>query len=286
MAKNKTAVAKSLTEAPKRIESHRIDTEAVKVVRGLLTSDWVERSLEDRDYGIDMMLETFDGDDPTGILVLLQIKGQAASFGTDPVTFSVPVKTLLYARMFSAPFFLVHVSNADGTAYFVWLQKYIETRLTNDSPRWRRQDHVTIHFPNENVLSPEGLEKIRELARYTAHRDLGIVFMRHLHWLVRSMDDFVSMKSQPAIEQALIRLKEIRGLEPFLAAYEDFCDGINLEELDVVLKKTKAYGDFDFEDEGFVDEQLAHLSAIQAMFLDKDEQDGSTLDAFDAGFPY
>ena len=286
MSKKASAFSKPLTEAPKRSQTHRIDSDAVRVVRTLLTPDWVERSAEDRDYGVDMMLETFDGEDPTGILVLLQIKGQEASFGSDPVSFSVPVKTLLYARMFAAPFFLVHVSNADRKAHFVWLQKYIEIRLTNDSPRWRRQEQVTIHFPAENVLSTEGLEKIRDLAQYTAHRDLGIVFMRHLHWLVRGMDDFYETKSLPAIEQALIRLKEIRGLQPFLSAYDDFCEDLDVEELEAVLKKTKAYGDFDFEDDKFVEEQLTHLAAIQAMFLDKDEADGSMLDAFDSGFPY
>ncbi|WP_137918340.1 DUF4365 domain-containing protein [Hydrogenophaga sp. 2FB] len=276
----------TLTQPPQRSDTHRIDTDAVRVVRTLLTSDWIERSVEDRDYGIDMMLEAFDGKDPTGTLVLFQIKGHEASFGTEPVTFSVPVKTLLYARMFQAPFFLVHVSNTDRKAHFVWLQKYIDTRLSADSPRWDRQAHVTIHFPNENILATDGLQKIRALALHAAHRDVAITFMRHLFWLRRHVDEFQRSKSQPEIEQALIRLKEIRRLEPFLAAYEDFCPELDIDQLRNALKKAKVYGAFDFGDEDLVDVQLGELFAIQMMFLDKDESDVSTLDALDSGFPY
>jgi hypothetical protein len=281
---NKTQ--KRLQFPPQRIDTHRIDTDAVRVVRTLLTSDWIERSLEDRDYGIDMMLEAFDGKDPTGALVLFQIKGHEASFGTEPVTFSVPVRTLLYARMFQAPFFLVHVSNTDRKAHFVWLQKYIDTRLTADSPRWDKQEHVTIHFPDENVLATEGLKKIRSLARYAAHRDLGITFMRHLHWLWRHVEEFHRRKSQPEIEQALIRLKEISRLEPFLIEYKVFCSELDIEKLGNALKKAKTYGEFAFGDDDLVDAQLEELCDIQRLFLDKDESDASMINVLDSGFPY
>jgi hypothetical protein len=276
----------TLTQLPQRSNTHRIDTDAVRVVRTLLTSDWIERSVEDRDYGIDMMLEAFDGKDPTGTLVLFQIKGYEGSFGTEPVTFSVPVKTLLYARMFQAPFFLLHVSNSDRKAHFVWLQKYIDTRLSTDSPRWDRQTHVTIHFPNENVLMASGLNKVLALARHAAHRDVAITFMRHLHWLRRHVDEFHRSKNQVQVEQALIRLKEIRRLEPFLATYKDFCPDLDIDKFGSTLKKAKAYGDFDYGDDNLVDAQLGELFSIQSMFLDKDEIAGSILEALDSGFPY
>lgn len=84
MAKTKKPRSEAeITLPPRRTETHRIDTQAVRVVRSKLTPDWVERSVEDRDYGIDMMLEAFDGDQPTGILILLQIKGHAGRFGDD-----------------------------------------------------------------------------------------------------------------------------------------------------------------------------------------------------------
>ncbi len=55
------------TLPPQRTDEHRIDTEAVRVVRNQFTSDWEERSVEGRDYGMDMMVEAFDGNSPTGI---------------------------------------------------------------------------------------------------------------------------------------------------------------------------------------------------------------------------
>jgi hypothetical protein len=281
-SKNKQKV----TKPPQRCNTHRIDTLAVRMVESTLPADWIKRSVEDRDYGIDMMLEAFDGDDPTGVLVLLQVKGREASFGREDVSMSVPVKTLLYAQMFQTPFFLVHASLGDQKAYFVWLQKYINTRLASDSPQWNRQDHVTIRFPSDNLLDRDGLSKIRDLVTYVVHRDMGVTFLSHLIWLRQHVENYHQGGGKHELEEALVRVNEIRKLEEFLASYEDSCEELDLDELWKALDKATAYGYFDYEDDELVDAQLAHLHAVEMMFLSKDDGDAFVSENLETNMPY
>lgn len=286
MAKTKKNRSEAeITSPPKRSETHRIDTQAVRVVRSKLTPDWVERSVEDRDYGIDMMLEAFDGDQPTGVLVLLQIKGHAGAFGDD-IVMAAPVKTLLYARMFQTPFFLVNVSLEDKAAHFVWLQKYINTRLTTENRRWDRQAHVNVHFPQDNVLDDIGLAKIRSLVKYTVHRDLGFTFLGHLIWLEQHIHEFSQGGGKPVLEQALIHLREISKLDDFLGSYVEHVDGLDLDQLKNALSKALAYGMFDDDDHIVVDEEMESLHSIRLMLLSQDEIDGFVAEHTNEGLPY
>ena len=60
---------------PERSETHRTDTSAVRRLMTQLSSDWVIRDLSERDYGIDLKLEYFNDNKPTGKIVFLQVKG-------------------------------------------------------------------------------------------------------------------------------------------------------------------------------------------------------------------
>lgn len=284
MAKKNDSGVKKLTSPPTRIESHRIDTQAVRVVRTNLTPDWMERGTEDRDYGIDMMLEAFDGDQPTGVLILFQIKGHAASFEQE-ISMAVPVKTLLYARMFQTPFFLLTVSVADDRAYFVWLQKYINTRLV-EHKLWERQEHVTVHFPRDNIFDAAGLRKIRKLVTYTAHRDAGFSFLANLIWLKQYVNEFESGSEKAVLEQALVHLKEIERLDFFLNAYEDHIESLDLKLLKKTLEKAKSYGCYDYGDDQVVTEEMTKLGSIELMFLSKDEIDAFVSENVDENLPY
>lgn len=276
---------KALTHPPKRGDTHRIDTDAVRVVRSKLTADWVERSMEDRDYGIDMMLEVFDGDKPTGILVLLQIKGHEAGFGPE-IVMPVPVKTLLYARMFQAPFFLLNVSVKDNAVYFVWLQKYINTRLASENNEWDRQGHVNVYFPKDNLLDEKGLRKIRKLVKYSAHQDAGFTFMANLMWLRRNVGDFHNGGGRESLEQALVHLLEIDKLDHFLDKYDDVVGVLELDGLRKIFSKAKAYGQYDYGDEDVVNEGMDKLQQIENLFLSRDEMDAFIAENSDEHLPY
>lgn len=56
---------------PQRTQTHTIDTKSVRRLITTLSEDWLIRDLSDRDYGIDLKLEYFDGISPTGIIIFL-----------------------------------------------------------------------------------------------------------------------------------------------------------------------------------------------------------------------
>lgn len=143
---------------PKRIDTHRTDTLAVRKLFAALSPDWIIRDLSERDYGIDLMLEYYAGDEPTGQIVFLQVKGTSHSIQTDQglVKFPLAKKTLLYAERFPEPFLLVHTStNTSEPIYYAWIQKYISHVLDRDRPLWRTEEDgkININIPAANTFS-------------------------------------------------------------------------------------------------------------------------------------
>lgn len=120
---------------PKRIDTHRIDTKAVRTIFTHLNENWLVRSLEERDYGIDLQLERFDSDDATGDFIFVQVKGTDKAFKENVQLSGFPVDTVNYALMFDVPFFIFHTSNVSKQTKYVWLQNYVETRLEKDTPQ-------------------------------------------------------------------------------------------------------------------------------------------------------
>lgn len=170
------------TKGPQRAESHRADTRAFRTLLNHLHVDWLVRSMEDRDYGIDLQLEIFDGLNATGVMVFGQLKGTDHSFSEDD-SFQFPVKTLLYAELFSTPFFLFRTSNFDNITRFIWLQKYIETKLNNSSPKWRTQGDVDISMPEDNDLA-KNPTRFLEIAMEPVRQRQAVEFLRIEHNLV------------------------------------------------------------------------------------------------------
>lgn len=176
----KTAkVNKEKTKASQRVDSHRTDTEAFRKLLNHLHVDWIVRSMEERDYGIDLQLEIFDGYNPTGSLIFGQLKGTKKSFSEEK-SFQFPVKTLLYAELFSTPFFLFRTSTSDNKTRFIWLQKFIETKLSDASPEWRKQKNVDVSMPEKNDLAANPSRFLR-LAMEPVRQRQALEFLRVEH---------------------------------------------------------------------------------------------------------
>ncbi|MEX6155850.1 DUF4365 domain-containing protein [Providencia hangzhouensis] len=74
------------------------------MVNNQIPSDkWVLRSIDERDYGTDFMIEIFENSNPTGDCFFVQSKGTVSSFDKT-VKLSFPVKTIKYALLFNVPF--------------------------------------------------------------------------------------------------------------------------------------------------------------------------------------
>lgn len=147
----------SNTRLPQRTETHRIDTLAVRKLFTKLSADWIIRDLSERDYGIDLMLEHYEENLPTGQIIFFQVKGKSGpiEISNEVVRYQISKRTLLYAELFPEPFLLVHTSiDQDSPVYYVWLQKYISHVLDRDRPRWRDEpyDTITIQLPAGNTF--------------------------------------------------------------------------------------------------------------------------------------
>jgi len=146
---------------PQRTETHITDTRALRLVIRHMPDQLLIRSLEERDYGIDMQLEHFNGANPTGQLALVQVKGTKNEFVDGIVKLSFPVKTIEYAKLFEIPFFVFHTSVTTEETRFIWLQSYTSVVLDVENSRWRTQEEVTLNFPPGNVLSESGWERLK-----------------------------------------------------------------------------------------------------------------------------
>jgi hypothetical protein len=167
---------KSPTLPPRRGPTHRVDTVAFRKLLNHLKPDWLVRHMEERDYGIDLQLELFDDASPTGVMVFGQLKGTEKSF-EDEDSFPLDVGTLLYAELFSAPFFLLRTSIADNVTRFVWLQKYIETELDPKGLEWRSQGAKSIKMPPTNDLV-ENADRFIALAKKQLRDQQALKFLR------------------------------------------------------------------------------------------------------------
>lgn len=207
-----------LTPLPARAASHKVDTKAVRLVMSQLDENWLIRGLEERDYGIDLQLEYFDDNLPTGLVTFIQIKGTEKSFEADE-SFDLPVKTLLYAELFSPPFFLFRTSLEDGVTRFAWLQKFATTTLPLTSPRWRYQDTVKISIPEDNDLV-ENSERFKRIVFDQRRQRMGVEFLKIEFSLSHYGNEFLRSGDISALAFCSAAAKKLVPLEDFIIGHE------------------------------------------------------------------
>lgn len=285
-------VKTELTSEPERTETHRIDTKAVRLVISRLHVDWVIRSLEERDYGIDLQIEFFKVDDPTGNTAYVQVKGTSVDEAMEK--FSFPVKTLLYAQGFIAPFFLFYVSTTAGIIKFVWLQKYIEMQLHVDSPLWRTQKEVTIHFPEENSLNGvDGVKKFIRIVEIQSEQPIALEFLKTNHMLQRFLPEAIDkdLAGDQQIQFCASEAKKLSTLTDFLpTAGELGLDGLlpifTSDDLKQVSHRLQQVFASDYlqqkgafislpSDQAVVKESLLELKRIESFYLRRSSTDKS-----------
>ncbi|MGZ4928564.1 MAG: DUF4365 domain-containing protein [Halobacteriota archaeon] len=272
---------------PKRIETHRIDTRAVRNIFTHLNEHWLVRSLDERDYGIDLQLERFDMDDATGDFIFVQVKGTDAAFKESIKLGGFPVDTIKYALMFDVPFFLFHTSNASKQTKFVWLQKYVELKLDNDTPKWRSQDSVTIYFPDENDLQTNDA-KITEIIKKDKRRKVGVRFLTEYEAIVLHGPQAVFYGQTDVAQGCAHIARKLHKLSPFIEEYRHLAfEGsyTDFNSLPSAFDNIKAVGRVDTADRETYLSAMAFLKGIKEAFLNEPEQE-ELLEAVGTDSPY
>ncbi len=270
----------------RRTPTHVIDTLAVRQVISAMPADWIVRGLEERDYGIDLTIELYNGESPSGCLALIQVKGKKAAFRSPVKIGNFPTKTLHYAALFPHPFFIFHTSLTSEKTVFVWAQKYIEMQLSNKKSDWGTQGSNTIYFPEENVLeTAQGQAKIERIMHWLPTQQSGLKFLADFEWLklqwhsgdalsaghlancIRSVDSlcqhvlFLDHYAPEGHAVDLVELSDsLQALVPLVEANED-SSTIAFSELDAI-----------------VCEQIEALEALKMTFLSQSEMDHDELE--------
>lgn len=278
----------------RRTETHIIDTLAVRQIISALPSNWLVRSLEERDYGIDLSIELYNGEHPTGCFSLIQIKGKKNSFSNDEITLGgFPTKTLEYATLFPEPFFIFHNSIEDKKTYFVWAQKYIEIRLSKDNPNWIDQDSNTIKFPIDNLLgSEDGNAKIERIMRKLSANKSGLEFLAEYEWLKIHWEN-CKFGETDVILNCIDIVKKLKKHTIFYSVYHSVMNNINLNDLLNRLEflKTNPIKDSFNLDENEakelseIDSHINNLESLKMLFLSQRDMDEFEED-FSSTSPY
>ena len=195
-----------------RSREHVIETESRRIVANHFPAErWVERDQTERDYGIDMTIEHFAGSEPSGRLLLLQIKGTDDPVPDDKaLPFDMAVKSLKRCERFATPILLMWVPVQDERrrVWFLWLQSYIRIVLDHENPDWRGQKYVRLHMPIDNELGEATEGKLIHIAGEPARAAAFGQLSRLAHEARWAADD--PRRLAPIFEEALL-------LEPIFA---------------------------------------------------------------------
>lgn len=258
----------------KRINTHRIDTKAVRTIFTHLNENWLVRSLEERDYGIDLQLERFASDDATGDFIFVQVKGTDNEFKGAVQISGFPVDTINYALMFDVPFFLFHTSNSSKQTKFVWLQKYVEVRLEKDTANWQDQGSVTIYFPEENDLESYD-SKIAEIIKKDKLRKIGVKFLASYESLKLHSESVLGGEVAVASGCA-IETRKLQKLSSFIAEHKDSVhEGCytDFNSLPTAYENIASTSRIDSADRETIGSAMKFLEGIKAVFLNQDDVD-------------
>lgn len=116
-------------ELPKRADNHIRETSGNKVLESLIPSEWIIRSVTERDYGVDCYIELVDEQNRlTGEIVFVQMKA------TDKINWrkdngfkfhNIEKTTTNYLKSFIIPTYLFLVDLSTREMFFVPVKEYI-----------------------------------------------------------------------------------------------------------------------------------------------------------------
>lgn len=136
-----------------RISSHKVETNTKDNVRNIINSgNFLIRELSGRDYGIDAIIECFDGKNITGKIAFIQFKGTAnhiKPLKTKPViSCQISTSNAYYARQTNIPVMLIYSSlKSKNSFYYIFLQE-----VEFDKNKLEKQNTITIHIPSKNII--------------------------------------------------------------------------------------------------------------------------------------
>ena len=154
---------------PQRVESHRLEELSFRFFQHALPNNWASEK-QSHDYGVDLKVDLFEGENATGLELLVQLKASARPSGKESERVSLKTSTfnLLWGKL--QVVMLVKYVQAENEAY--WL-------LLKDVPARKRQTNkFTVHIPKANRLSEISWETVHAHVRHVT--DTKLAAMRRI----------------------------------------------------------------------------------------------------------
>jgi len=141
---------------PVRSESHQIEELSERFFRDSLPKNWVAEKPAN-DYGVDLRVDLFEGNQATGLELLVQLKASAKPTGGEAEAVQLKVATYNYLWDKLQVAMLVKYVESEGEAY--WL-------LFRDIPQPQAgQDTFTVRIPKANRLSAIAWPEVQAYVR-------------------------------------------------------------------------------------------------------------------------
>jgi hypothetical protein len=148
---------------PQRPETHRLERDSVNFFETSLPRNW-DTSAPASDYGVDLVVNIFDGDNASGREFLVQLKASGVSNATtdgkfERITLNVATYNMLQVKL--QVVMLVKYVAEEDCAYWQLLSQIDAPEQDNDT--------MTIRIPRNQILTQINWQQIR---RYVEHIQL------------------------------------------------------------------------------------------------------------------
>lgn len=176
---------------PNRPEQHEIDSQGFSLLAYLLPNDFIYRTLGERDYGIDGLIEFAPGGNVMGIFISMQLKSTKSINWTGNGTTRVSIRkaTCNYWMHGVMPCLLFLADVSQKEVYYIDVKSQIRQRYTEfsncDNFSFIMDKRYSLHFTLENEVKNE--EYLKMLANF-----LCVVFtIINYNSFLGSITDFV-----------------------------------------------------------------------------------------------
>lgn len=129
---------------PQRTNTHQLEELSERFFVNSLPRNW-RPDRPDGDYGVDLRVDIFEGNNATGLELLVQLKASQESQESEYETVQLKISTYNYLRDKLQVVMLVKYVVEDNEAYWILLKDVPELN--------QEQESFTVRIPKENLLS-------------------------------------------------------------------------------------------------------------------------------------
>jgi hypothetical protein len=150
-----------MAKLPQRPENHNLEELSERFFINNLPDNWVSHK-PDPDYGVDLVVDIFEGTDATGLEILVQLKSTGNATDAEVEIQQMNIATYNYLNGKLQVALIVKYVHPDNEAYWV---------LLKDIPQPNQENATfTVHIPKENRLSIIDWNDIKDYVQEVTER--------------------------------------------------------------------------------------------------------------------